>query len=402
MRNLKRTLFGCLGFVALGGGLMAACSASGGGAAGEGAGTPQGSGTGPGTGGAGGGTGGSAGGLGVGGSILPTGGTGGAGVGGSCAGVSSQAQTLVQPADIIIAVDTSGSMDEEAAEVQANLNNFAALITAANIDVHVVLIADASVCIPAPLGAGACPGGPDENLPSYRHVTQAVGSSNALQLILNTYPQWKDSLRPDATKTLAVVSDDNSNLSAANFTNQLLALDPPTFQGFKFDAIVSSQNPQTCVFNCFGGGSPGVCCPSCIPLSAAEGTVYKQLVQQTGGVLGDLCQQDFDPVFMNMATAVVTSSGISCDFVIPENPDGAFDPTKVNVEYTSSNGNTQVIGSVPGASSCSSQSGGWYYDDPQNPSRVTLCPSTCGAVQGDPNGRVDVLFGCDTIQVVPQ
>src|SRR5262245_15744943 len=156
----------------------------------------------------------------------------------SCAALSSSAQAKLQPADIIIAVDTSGSMDEESAQVQANLNAFATIITNSGIDVHVILIADSGVCIPAPLGSGACGGG-GEKLPNYRHVVQGVASTDAFEVILATYPQWKSSLRPNATKTLAVVSDDNSDMSAAQFTASLLALDPPTFQGFKFDAIVS-------------------------------------------------------------------------------------------------------------------------------------------------------------------
>lgn len=395
MQRTTRTFLGFLGVLAFGGALAAACSASNEGSTGATAGGPGGTGVG---GGGGGGV------TGVGGAF--TTGAGGSGTGGACASVSSEAESVVQPADIIIAVDTSGSMSEESAEVQANLNNFASLITAANIDVHVVLIADATVCIPAPLGSGSC-NGADENLPAYQHVNQVVNSTDGLQVILNTYPQWAGSLRPNASKTIAVVSDDNSDLSAADFMSQLVALDP-SFQGFKFDAIIAFDPPTAC-FGCIGScnGCPSSCCYLdsfvCDSYSAEEGTVYKQLVQQTGGVIGNLCLQDFDPVFNDMATAVVIDSGISCEYLIPPNPDGtAFDPTKVNVEYTSGSGNSQTIGNVASAAACTSQVGGWYYDDPQNPTKITLCPSTCSAVQGDQNGRVDVLFGCDTIPAIPE
>src|SRR6185369_17345075 len=127
-----------------------------------------------------------------------------------------------------------------------NLNTFATVITNSGIDVHVVLIADSSMCIPAPLGSGQC-GGNDEKLPNFRHVIQTVDSNNGLDLLVSTYPQWKDVLRPDASKTLAIVSDDNSDISATAFTTQLLALDPPTFNGFKFDGIVSSTSPDSCI-----------------------------------------------------------------------------------------------------------------------------------------------------------
>ena len=335
------------------------------------------------------------------------GGTTGAGGGedAACAATSSEASAQPQPADIIIAVDTSGSMDAESAQVQQNLNAFATIITNAGIDVHVVMIADASVCIPAPLGSGAC-GGNDQSLPAYRHVVQGVASNDALEKILSTYPQWQPSLRANASKTFLVVSDDDSSMSAQTFTNALLALDPPTFQGFKFDAVVSATSPDSCIFggcffNCASCNNP--CCDQatfCSPLSAAEGTVYKELVQQTGGVGGDLCAQDFGPVFQSMATAIVSNTPISCEYDIPAIPDGGMiDPTKVNVAYTPGGGMPQTIGNVPSAADCTPQNGGWYYDDPQSPTKVILCPSTCTAVQSSPNGKVEVLFGCATIHI---
>lgn len=359
--------------------------------------------------------GGAGGGGGVGGSLFndagnPTGTGGGLDPDAACATVSATAEAALQPADIIIAVDTSGSMDEESAEVQANLNNFAALISASGIDVHVVLIADSSVCIPAPLGSGLC-GGADEKLPNYRHVPQGVASTNALQLFISTYPQWKDSLRPNATKTFAVVSDDESDISAVDFTNQLLALDPPTFQGFKFDAIVASEKPGD--LECIGFGScpagSSVCCGvlagglACGPYAEEEGKIYMQLVQQTGGVLGDLCVQDFDPVFQNMATGVVKDSKLSCDYPIPPVPDGeTFEPGKVNVVYTpGSGGAPESIYNVPGGVVDCGMKGGWYYDDPKIPTKILMCPSTCSVLQSDAAGKIDILFGCATQTVPP-
>lgn len=338
------------------------------------------------------------------------GGSNAGGMGGfaDCAGVSSTATAELQPADIIIAVDTSGSMSEESAEVQANLNTFASLIVASGIDVHVIMIADASVCIPAPLGSGQC-GGADENLPSYRHVVQTVNSNDALQLILSTYPQWSSSLRPEATKTLAVVSDDDSDTGASAFTSSLLALDPPTFDGFKFDAIVSSTSPDSCIFggcffNCATCMNP--CCDQsqfCTPLSAEQGTVYQELIQQTTGVYGDLCSQDFDPVFQDMATAVVQASQLSCEYDIPEPPEGEeLDPSLVNAQYIPGGGGPTVpILNVPGAADCGAQ-GGWYYDDPVTPTQIIMCPATCDVLQADLEGQVDIIFGCATEVLIPR
>jgi hypothetical protein len=336
---------------------------------------------------------------GAGGGIIGSGSGGGGGLD-ECAGVSKTADGGVQPADIIIAVDTSGSMNEESGWVQQHLNGFATQISQSGIDVHVILIADAEVCIPSPLGSGSCGGG-DENLPNYRHVVQTVGSNNSLELILSTYPQYVSSLRPNATKTIAVVSDDDSAISASQFTTSLLALDPPTFVDFKFDAIVSFTEPL-----CF----PFPSCPAdpcclqnglCQPLAADEGKVYKDLVMQTQGVSGNLCLQDFQPVFDDMATAVVSGASISCDYEIPDPPEGeTLDPGLVNVHHTPGGStDSNPILFVPGGLGDCGPQGGWYYDDPQNPTTIHMCPATCTALQGDPGSQVDVVFGCTTESV---
>jgi hypothetical protein len=264
--------------------------------------------------------------------------------------------------------------------------------------VHVILLADAGICIPAPLGNGAC-NGADEKLPTYRHVLETVNSTDALQKFISTYPQWKDALRPDATKTFAVVSDDDSDLSAASFTAQLQALDPPTFQNFKFDAIVSFDDPGVCTVCLLGGCAmcASKCCDTqlfCAPISAAEGKVYKQLVQQTGGVIGDLCTQNFGPVFADMGTAVVQGSSISCSYDIPKPAEGdGRSRARSTCSYTPGGGGAeQAILAAPGGVSGCGQKGGWYYDDPMNPTKIIMCPTTCAALQGDSRrqGRGDL------------
>jgi hypothetical protein len=42
--------------------------------------------------------------------------------------------------------------------------------------------------------------------------------------------------------------------------------------------------------------------------------------------------------------------------------------------------------------------GGWYYDtDPRvSSARVLVCAATCDRFKGEPNARVDLVFGCAT------
>jgi hypothetical protein len=202
------------------------------------------------------------------------------------------------------------------------------------------------------------------------------------------------------------VSDDESAISAGDFTNSLLALDPPTFQGFKFDAIVGLEDPQECFgFSCPAGNS---CCYSpvgfgCDSYLAEEGQIYQQLVTQTGGVVGNLCDQEFGPIFQNMADGVVIASQLACNYPIPEPPAGqTLNPALVNVEYTPGGQSMgQPIYNVPGGVGDCGPSGGWYYDDASNPTEIIMCPTTCATLQADAQGSVDVVFGCQT-EVIPR
>jgi hypothetical protein len=333
---------------------------------------------------------------------------------GSCVETSAEAMTGPLPADIIFVVDNSGSMSDEAGFVQDSMNDFSNIMVNSGIDFHVILISDDSndsngICVPTPLGSGSCPA--DENLPSFRHVVQSVGSSNALDLILSTYPDWKSSLRSGSSKAIAVVTDDDSGMTAAKFTTDLLALDP-SFQDFTFHAIVAPYELSTLqTFQCTSAQPPNcasvdVCCGVnssvgifCNALPADAGTVYMELVTQTGGLLGNLCTQNFVPVFQQMATEVVASSQVPCVYDIPEPPDNeAIDYAKVNVEYKPDpNAAAQQIFNVPGGQVDCGSDGGWYYDDANSPTKIILCPTTCQEVQNGSMPAVSVKFGCATV-----
>lgn len=330
----------------------------------------------------------------------------------ACLETTASANQAALPADIIVVVDNSGSMSDEAGFVQNSMNDFVAGIVGSGIDAHVILISsdstdDNGICVPAPVGSGSCPG--DEKLPGYRHVVQTVSSSDSLQLVLSTYDQWSSSLRPGASRTIVVISDDDSALAASPFAADLVALDP-TFAGFRFSAIVAPYDLDgLACFQCtVSGAACGSCDPccgmdsaaglACTPLPADEGRVYKDLVATTGGVLGNLCTQDFGPVFDDVATAVVDQSSLPCSYVIPEPPNGEnVDVNRVNVDFQlTPTSPSSTLPHVADESACGSGDG-WYYDSATDPTRILLCPKTCDLVKGATEGAVAVKFGCSTI-----
>jgi hypothetical protein len=352
----------------------------------------------------------------------------------ACAATTEIATATVLPVDIIWMVDNSASMASAIAQITQGLNAFAALIAAKNLDYRVIMLSLRGamspvliggskrypVCIPPPLaGDAACGDGPQ-----FFQSSIDIRSTQPLEQFLGTLGQtpgytaadakggtpWAQYLRPEATKTIVVVTDDNARLSATDFetfaggTNPFNSLKLPPgildpswnglFNGYLFDGIYGWGNDA----------DPSVRCT--FPdqsMPASSGATYTTLVKKTGGVRAKICDgaAAWGPFFDAIAQAVIATSKLSCELAIPAPSMGTIDPDKINVAIESGNGSV-VIPGVESANDCTA-GGGWYYDDPVQPTKVILCPASCDAAQaavgaGKP-GHIDVLFGCE--KVVP-
>ena len=89
------------------------------------------------------------------------------------------------------------------------------------------------------------------------------------------------------------------------------------------------------------------------------------------------------------ALLAIAGSNASCVFELPNV--GGFNPNASTVVYTPSMGASQNLSRQTDAGSCGA---GWYFDDPLNPTGITLCPSTCSTIQADPAARIEVGLGC--------
>jgi hypothetical protein len=293
-----------------------------------------------------------------------------------CVSQSYESKIIKKPSDIIFILDNSGSMKLEAQWVQENMNSFSQQIAGSGVDYRVIAISSYpgngyGICIDPPLGSGGCPN-KDTNLPRFLHVNQKVESTNGLSLFLSTYFLWNYNLRPNSVKHIVIVTDDDSGLGAFGFQLALKAYGSD-FSEYKFHGIF-------CYTNC---------------KSAANiGKVYKTLVKNTGGVSGDLCLQDFKPVFDKLATAVVEEAKISCSIPMPKAPSGRkINLEQVKVEIVPSPGSpAQEIPHVSGLGQCGSR--GWYYDNNTNPTKIILCPSTCSWAQGLTDAELKIDSGC--------
>jgi hypothetical protein len=80
----------------------------------------------------------------------------------------------------------------------------------------------------------------------------------------------------------------------------------------------------------------------------------------------------------------------SCTLTL-DHPDGGkpIDPTRVNVVFVDDLGDQTVVAEDP--------MNGWTYDDPTDPTTVTLHGTSCTTLHQNPDGYVTVVLGCETI-----
>jgi hypothetical protein len=82
----------------------------------------------------------------------------------------------------------------------------------------------------------------------------------------------------------------------------------------------------------------------------------------------------------------------TCAYDVPQN--ALVDRTKVNVEYTPSDGTTELVLQDPpaaGATQCE-EAEGWQFT--ADGSQIVLCGDVCDSVLNDPGAKVRVVFGC--------
>lgn len=349
------------------------------------------------------------------------------GGGQSCATQQAEAKVERQPVDIILAIDNSGSMQDEIDAVERNINvNFANILQSSGVDYRVILISrhekkgrETSICVSAPLSANeTCSPTPDRPAFSERffHYSRKLESLDSLVKLVETFdgteedefdlaPEgWGSWLRPGAAKVfLEITDDDSTEMSAQQFvaaitakSDQFGTASAPSFRFHSITGIVEKPEPaepwrpeepiQT--KKCTGNSDK----------VENAGEVYQELSRATGGLRFPLCQYTaFDVVFDTIAKDVVTHAGLQCEVEIPPPPPGReLDLAKVAVAYDAGDGSApQTFGQAMSAAQCVPSA---FYVDA---GKIRLCPETCAAAQHGKNPKLDVLFTCEETFVDP-
>jgi hypothetical protein len=109
--------------------------------------------------------------------------------------------------------------------------------------------------------------------------------------------------------------------------------------------------------------------------------------------------QDFAGA-LGSALGQVSGAALGCEFAVPRTS-GVVTPGSVNVQYRPGKG--EPVCFAYDAAACGAGSNGWQFakraDGGDDVSRVVICGSACDQVRADPMARVDVILGCETINL---
>jgi hypothetical protein len=338
---------------------------------------------------------------------------------GSCAPASVALEPRSQPVDVIIAVDNSASMEDEARAVEASLNvNFAAILNQSQVDYRVILVSehrerslqDTAICILEPLSALAeCPS--EQPAPSERffQYSTEVGSSNSFEVLLESFngerqddfdlapSGWSEWLRPEADKVFIEITDDDENTTAIEFASALTNVGPeqfgadPSQLGFVWHSIVGLAE-RAIATDPYVPSDP-IEDRECEGDVSNAGTTYQELSRLTGGLRFPICAlETYGAVFERVANDLVRSSQSACDFAIPAPPPGrALALDELAVGYRpSAGGEARWFGQVKDPLDCRPDA---FLLDATG---VHLCAAACDEVRANAQANVEGVFTCQS------
>ena len=281
-----------------------------------------------------------------------------------------------RPVDIVWVIDSSGSMRNEAQIVQENMNRFVQAFSHLEQEVQTVLVADTDyVNVPPPLGTDAT---------RFLHINHRVSSRSALLDLLMHWDAYKHRLRPDSMVHFVVVTDDESSLPAPCFIDEMranlgeqreLRLHTVSSEGISeethaavpvFDLPACGERyhgEEIFVRACTGAARPGL--------------QYWGGAKLTGGEALSICTSNWSEVFETLADNAERVSIAGCETPVPALPSGVdFNSDEVELLAHPQSGDTLRVAQIPDASACEG-GGGWYFDDANNPTQLTICEQTC-------------------------
>ena len=128
---------------------------------------------------------------------------------------------------------------------------------------------------------------------------------------------------------------------------------------------------------------------------ASQGTVYLELAKKTGGVVHQVCETNWQPIFMDIAKAVLQTLSPSCEQPISLPPQLARPSPHFGVDFVSQTGSSftlkRVEGECPPQAQLSPNVFAYTIKDPKDPSKVNLCGDACDSLD-EKGGKITYTF----------
>lgn len=288
---------------------------------------------------------------------------------------------ITAPVDIVWAIDSSRSMQDERDRLQATINDFARRVRSRVDDLRVVVITAENI-VPPPLGTDAL---------RYLFVPRDIASDEVMAVLLDSVPTYASFLRDNALLHLVMVTDDDSAVTAAQFSARadlvfnkpytVHAIASPDVNGGPCRTVVPSPL-------CLQTGIQAVCG------AANIGVQYYRAADSTGGLSIDVCLDDWTRVVGPLSDAVVGSEPVPCRSSLPLRADGSA-VTLSEVTFQVSGLETEALRDVGTQAQCASTNRGFYRElrGAEAVDTFTLCPATCTEVQAS-EGEIELRLDC--------
>ena len=332
----------------------------------------------------------------------------------ACGEEEHTADLETKPIDIIVVIDTSGSMYQEIAGVENNINqNFGQILNMAGIDYRVVMLArkgatQYEVCVKPPLASASC-----GNTSKFKHLNVNVYSHDSLEHVINEYPNYKQYLRSKSFKVFLEITDDDcsykshrsnatgqaaKNLASA-FEQDLFGLSQTHFgtksnRNYMWHAITGLKAKST-------PSDPYKPNEAIVPQTQRcsggvdSGEAYQWLAKWTGGLRYPVCHtQTYNAVFQKIATGIVKQAKIGCQLSLPMVGSGkTVDNDKIALQWKPKGASkTTLLTKVHDKANCGKNN--FYMEK----GKIKLCSSICTTVKNTKDGKMTVLTGCENCQ----
>ena len=309
----------------------------------------------------------------------------------TCSGVTFAATP--SPKDLYIILDQSASMTEALPGgvvtkwdlVVAGLHRFVALPEAEGTGVAVQYFGLPDECNPA---AYATPEVPMNQLPSNAQAIIDSTLGHTPSTLTPTYPALKGAL--DYLGPLAQASSGQREAAVVLITDGF----PTRCQADGTPTGGASIQDLEDLARQYAELDPPI---RTFVIGVGEALGNLDSVAEGGGT-GDamlIASGDFESQFLDALAFAIQSPG--CQFPLPEDPSNEpIDPSRVQVLYTArSTGEIEQLARVNQAANCPLNQGhGWYYDRPDAPTTIHVCPESCQRLAA---GTVEIAVGCASI-----